>query len=225
MSVPVSLRQDMLPSKVLREERINCLIHALGTALCLVGAIPLMWATVTRGQVALSVACGVYLATLIGVFAASTASHFFLQPQVRHFFRRLDQGFIYLLIAGTMTPYGMVYFSADGWSLMLVPIWMLATVGFCSKVVWAHRIEAISIVTYFFLGWVPIFGVKRIFNEVPPSGLAIICIGAACYTLGTVFLLLDRKCRWFHAVWHVLVIVGSACGYLGILLYAVPHAG
>jgi len=167
----------------------------------------------------------VYLATLIGVFAASTASHFFLQPKLRHFYRRLDQGCIYLLIAGTMTPYGLVYFAEDGWSLTLVPIWCLAVVGFYSKVLWAHRVEAVSIVTYFILGWVPIVGVKQIFSQVPAGGLAIICTGAACYTLGTLFLLLDRKYRWFHAVWHLLVIAGSACGYFGILLYAVPHAG
>lgn len=225
IDIPPQLRADVLPSQALREERINCVTHALGLALCLGGCVPLLSAAWAQGNGWMTLACAVYLATLVGVFAASTCSHFFLDLRLRHFFRRLDQGFIYLLIAGTMTPYGLAYFASDGWALMLVPIWAAALFGFCAKMFWGHRIETMSIATYFVLGWMPILGVQRIFTLVPTSGLVIICVGAASYTLGTLFLLNDRKCHWFHAMWHLLVIGGTACGYLGILLYAVPYAG
>ena len=163
-----------------------------------------------------------FRSTLISVFAASTCSHYFLDPRRRHFFRRLDQGCIYLLIAGTMTPYGLVYFATDGWWLLLGPIWGLALAGFCSKVFWAHRVETVSTVSYVLLGWVPIVGIKRIYELMPAGGLVVISVGATCYTLGTLFLTLDQKYRWFHAVWHLLVIGGCACGYIGILAYVVP---
>jgi hemolysin III len=139
-------------------------------------------------------------------------------------FRALDQGFIYFLIAATYTPFSLAYLRTTEWWLLLGAVWGVALYGFVSKVFFAHRVEAVSIWPYVLLGWLPIISVPALIHLVDDAAFWWMLVGGLCYTVGTVFLVCDQKVRHFHAIWHLLVIAGSACHFLAILLF-VASAG
>jgi hemolysin III len=149
----------------------------------------------------------------------STLSHTARSPRWKSLFRRLDQGFIYLLIVATFTPFSLAYLrSGVGWAL-LAAMWAVALVGFAAKVFFAHRVEAVSVVSYVVLGWMPVLAAPAMIHVIP-LGAFLWCLGGGlCYTLGTLFLINDERVRHFHAVWHVCVIAGSVCHFLGILMF------
>lgn len=206
------------------EEWINSLTHAVGTALCCVGAIALMARALETGQWVRIVGCAIYAASLIAVYAASTLSHFFEEPRLKTLFRVLDQAFIYLLIVGSYTPMALVHLHGGLLWLLFVSMWVVALVGFTSKVLFRHRIEAISTTLYVVLGWMPICGIGS-WNVLPTQAIIYFVAGGLCYTFGLLFLLLDSRRRYFHAVWHLFVIAGSVCHYWVIYRYVVGAEG
>ena len=134
----------------------------------------------------------------------------------------LDQGCIYLLIAGTFTPLALEYLRGGWWWLLMAAMWGIALVGFSSKVLWAHRVEAVSTAAYVCMGWLPAVALKPMIAIVPAGCLWMMLAGGLCYTVGTLFLTFDRKALFLHAVWHVFVIAGSAVHYFTILHYVLP---
>ncbi len=106
----------------------------------------------------------------------------------------------------------------------MTAMWTVAIVGFVSKVLWAHRVEAVQTAAYVFMGWMPIVAAKQMIDAVPAECLWLMLAGGLCYTIGTLFLTFDRKALYLHAVWHVCVIAGSAVHYFAILRYTLPHA-
>jgi hemolysin III len=134
----------------------------------------------------------------------------------------LDQGCIYLLIAGTFTPLALVYLRGGWWWLLMAAMWCVAIVGFASKVLLAHRIEAVSTAAYVCMGWMPVVAAKPMIAIVPAGCLWLMAAGGLCYTVGTLFLTFDRKALYLHAIWHIFVIAGSAAHYFAILLYILP---
>jgi len=136
----------------------------------------------------------------------------------------LDQGCIYLLIAGTFTPLALQYLRDGYWWLLLAAMWMIALVGFTSKVILAHRVEAVATGVYVFMGWLPVLAAKPMIAIVPSACLWMMLAGGLCYTVGTIFLTFDRKALFLHAIWHICVIAGSTVHYFAILHYALPGA-
>jgi hemolysin III len=165
------------------------------------------------------VGCMIYVASLVGVYAASTLSHSCKTPERKSFFRALDQGFIYLLIVATYTPLSLAYLRSGPWWILLAAMWVVALVGFFSKLFFFHRVDAVSIWLYLALGWLPILSAAALVGVAPAPALWWMLIGGICYTLGTVFLMLDHHVTHFHAVWHLCVIAGSMCHFLAILLF------
>jgi hemolysin III len=104
-------------------------------------------------------------------------------------------------------------------------MWVAALVGFMAKVFFAHRIEAVSVVSYLALGWLPALAVPELVRIVPAAALWSMFVGGVCYTVGTLFLMYDERVRHFHAAWHLCVIAGSACHFAGILVFVVRSAG
>lgn len=197
------------------EEWLNALTHAIGTALCIVGSVALIGRATETGQWLRIIGCTIYAASLIGVYAASTLSHFFEEPRLRTLFRVLDQAFIYLLIVGSYTPVALVYLHGGWLWVLFAAMWAVALFGFTSKVMYRHRIEAISTTLYVVLGWMPILGIGA-WGRLPSQAIAFFVAGGLCYTFGLLFLLLDKRRRFFHAVWHLFVIAGSVFHYLVI---------
>lgn len=202
------------------EELANQITHGIGLLLSLVG-VAVMVAVLGSGDGWRIAGCSVYLASLIGVYAMSTLSHTFEDPKRRMFFRALDQGTIYLLIAATYTPFSMAYLHTVPWWIVLGLVWAIALWGFCSKVLFAYRVEEVSMWPCIVLGMIPFICVPRLVGVVSLAALWWMLLGVAFYTLGLVFWVNDRRVRHFHAVWHLLVIAGSACHFIGILMFVV----
>jgi hemolysin III len=200
------------------DERANQLTHGLGLALSLAGAGFLCRHVCLHGDAWQITGCLVFSAALVAVYAASTLSHSFETIRLRHFFRTLDQVCIFLLIAGTYTPFGLKYLRTPGAMALLVAIWILAVAGIVSKL-FVTRVKNVATAFYVLLGWLPILAIKSILEHVPGQVLGLALAGGFFYTVGTYFLTHDNRRLYFHAWWHVLVMAGSACHYLAVLLF------
>ena len=185
--------------------------------LAVCGGLVMIWSVMRRGDIWRVTGCGIFAASLVAVYAASTLSHSCTTLRWKSFFRRLDQGCIYFLIVATYTPFGLAYLRTGGGWMLLGGLWTAAFLGFFSKVVLAHRVHNISMWTYVALGWLPLIAVPALRHTVPIDSTWWMIAGAACYLAGTLFLFYDARVRHFHAIWHLLVIAGSACHFLGIL--------
>ena len=208
------------------EEPINAVTHGLGLLLSIAGAWWLCDAAAHSGDVARMTTCGVYAASLVAVYLFSTLSHMFESPRPRHVLRVLDQAFIYFLIVGTYTPVAVEYLQGGLNPTLLIVMWGIALVGFLSKTVVRHRIESISTASYLLLGWLPVLSVPAAWLRMPPPAIWLFVAGGLCYTFGVIFLLYDRRVRYFHAMWHLFVMAGSASHFAAILCYvALPVVG
>jgi len=203
------------------DETLNFLTHALGFALSLVGSVVLILAARAYGDFWQILGCAIYGACLIALYAASTLSHSFEQPKARSFFRMLDQVCIFLLIAGTYTPFALA-FMRDGWLwVVLLMMWLLAAVGIMFKLLF-RRLDNVATFFYVAMGWMPVFAVRPIMDRVPGDALLLLLLGGVLYTVGTLFLHRDERVRYFHALWHLFVLAASACHYLAVILFVIP---
>ena len=207
------------PRELRDEEPINALTHGLGFLASIAGVSWLVSLALARGDGYQQVGVGIYGASLLAVYAASTLSHLFRQPRLRRLFRIIDQACIFLLIAGTFTPVSLTYLHEGLWWLLLGLIWTIALAGFFSKAIFAHRVESVSTVLHVALGWLPVSCVKPMIGQVPGGLFGWMLAGGICYTVGTVFLQRDERVPYFHAIWHLLVIAGSALHFWGIAAY------
>ena len=204
------------------EEFANCLTHAGGLLFAVIGAAILIDAIADRSSFALKIGCWIYAGTLVTLYAVSTLSHLCVNPARKYYFRSLDQGVIFLFIAGTFTPFSVACLHDEMRWIPLAVMWIAAATGFCSKVFWRYRVESATVTHYLALGWLPVTTIEPIFASLPTEGIVLCVAGGLCYTVGTVFLIFDTKVRYFHALWHLFVITGSCCHFLVIVNYVIP---
>ncbi len=202
------------------EEIANSITHGLGFVLSVLGAF-LIADSIGSSDGWRVLGCSVFVTSMIAVYAMSTLSHVFQSPRLRTLFRAIDQGTIYLLIAGTYTPFSLAYLHTTPWWILLAAVWAVALYGFVSKVLFTHRVENVSMWPCILVGALPFLAVPTLLTMLPLGALWWMILGVACYTLGLVFWLNDRRVRHFHAVWHLLVMAGSAAHFSGILLFVV----
>ena len=207
------------------EELLHALTHGLGVLLSVAGASALVVVAASGGDAFRVTGCAIYGVALIGLYTASTLSHLYFRPQLNQLFRALDQGYIYLLIVGTYTPLAMAFLRTPGWILFSILLWAIALYGFISKVCFKHRIDGNSVWLYLVLGWLESLAFIPLFAVVPVAFLAWIAVGGVFYTLGTVFLLHDKREYQFHAIWHVFVLAGSSCHFYAIFAYIATAQG
>ena len=212
MSTVAELPAALSPS----EELANSITHALGLVLSIAGTAVLLDRAIRYGDALQVVGVSVYGATLVALYAASTLSHSFERPRIRHFFRTVDQVCIFLLIAGTFTPIALTYFRGGWWWALFLTVWGLALCGIFFKLFFT-RLHNVSISAYVLLGWLPVVAIKPIVQIVPSAVLWWILAGGILYTIGTLFLLKDDRVPYFHSAWHVFVIAASACHYYAVL--------
>jgi hemolysin III len=202
------------------EELVNVITHGIGLVLSIIGAV-IMVAALRHGDVWRAAGCGVYLASLITVYAMSTMLHSCQTPRWKSFFRALDQGSIYLLVAATYTPFSLAYLRTSVWWIFLVMIWGVALHGFLAKALFAYRVEAPSIWPCVLIGGIPFISSPTLLDVISIGALWWMLVGVACYAVGLVFFVYDERVRHFHAVWHVFVIAGSMCHFTGIYMFVV----
>lgn len=197
-------------------EAINAMTHGVGVILSIVGLVFLAIISCRRGSAWHIVACSVYGATSVALFAASTLYHSTQNPRRKDIFKVADHCCIYLLIAGSFTPFALVNLrGAWGWSLFGV-LWGLALLGILFKIFFIGRFEVASTVFYLLMGWLAIIGIKPIIAAVPPTGVVLLIAGGLFYSVGVIFYAW-RKLPYHHALWHLFVLGGSICHYFAVV--------
>jgi len=198
----------------------NSITHGVGLGFSLVGAIYLIVASM-RGSAACLLGCTVFATTLVLVYLCSTLYHSLVRTRARHVFHVLDHASIYLLIAGTYTPFTLISLRGPvGWSLFAI-VWSLALAGVVFKSFAVGKFAVASAAVYLFQGWVVIFAAKPLIAAIGWQGVLWLGAGGVAYTLGIIFFAMDRR-RYFHAAWHLFVLAGSMAHYFAILFFVVP---
>jgi hemolysin III len=200
----------------------NAVTHGVGLVLSLIGMPILILAALDRGERATVIGASVFGATLIALYAASTLYHAIPHPTLKQKLRVVDHAAIYLLIAGTYTPFTLgVLRGTWGWTLFGI-VWTLAALGVLFKVVFGSGAMAkVSTAIYVAMGWVIILAIKPLMASMEHAGLMLLVAGGLCYTGGVIFYV-DRRRTWTHPVWHLCVMGGSICHYFAVLWYAAP---
>lgn len=198
-------------------ERFNSITHLVGASLALVGGAVLVTYAAIGGEVDKIVSYSVYAATLFILYLTSTLYHS-IPGRAKTVFRVLDHQAIYLLIAGTYTPYAVVALDGNfGWWVLGI-IWGLALIGMVLDAVRRHGPRVVSLLLYLVMGWFCVFALDSFVAAMSPASFAWLVAGGIFYTSGVAFFVLDNWYPWCHGVWHLFVIAGSACHYFSILL-------
>jgi hemolysin III len=203
-------------------ETANQWTHAGGFVLSLAAAGYLLPTACSSGDVLRILGCAVYALTLVGLYAASTLSHSFDDPVRRNYYRMLDQVCIFLLVVGTYTPFGLVYALDGGWWLVLAAMWTVALMGIVKRL--RSGTESVPIAYFLVLGWLPVPVIWRIFEVGQLPGLGLVVAGGLAYSGGTWFLANDHRRPYYHAVWHLCTITGSALHFFYVLQYVATPA-
>ena len=204
------------------EEIVNSITHGIGLALSIAGFIVLLVLAVIRGTAWHIVACAIYGTTLVTLYAASTLYHAVAAPGAKRALRIFDHCAIYLLIAGSYTPFLLVNLRGPwGWSLLGV-VWGLAIAGIVFKFWFVERFGFLSTSVYLLMGWLAVIATKPVLAHVPVTGLLLIVAGGLFYSSGVIFYAWQRL-PYNHAIWHIFVLAGSACHYFAVLKSLLPR--
>jgi hemolysin III len=207
---------------LVREEIVNSITHGVGLGLSVVGLVILILFAGINGSALHIISCSVYGATLVGLYAASTLYHGFRSPRLKHIFQIIDHCSIYLLIAGTYTPFTLVMLRGGwGWSLFGL-VWSLSFCGVVFKLFCINRFKILSTVVYVFMGWLAIIAIKPIFAMLPPGCIVLLFAGGLSYTIGVLFFAWERL-PYNHAIWHLFVVAGSILHFLAVIFYVIPN--
>jgi hemolysin III len=204
------------------EEIVHALTHGVGALLSLVGLAMLVAIAVRAGGLDRILAAGVFGLTLVTMFGVSTAYHAVPARRLKRWLRVMDHSAVYLLIAGTYTPFSVISLRGPwGWSLLAV-IWSLALAGIMLKLRPVARVPGLSVVLYVAMGWLGVVAARPLFESVPPGGLVLLLLGGVTYTTGVLFFVW-RRLPFNHAIWHLFVLAGSAFHFLAVLIYVLPR--
>jgi len=198
-------------------ERLNASTHLAGTVLATGGAVALVMMALQKSDPTRLLSFSIYGVTLTLLYLASTLYHS-TQGRVKDVFRKLDYCAIYLVIAGTYTPFALVALKGrpEGWTLLWA-IWALALVGIVQECWVARGKRLTSLVIYVLMGWLALFTLDPLFAVLTVKGMTWMLGGGIVYTIGIVFYLLDERVAYFHGIWHLFVIAGSAAHYATIV--------
>ena len=199
------------------EELANSITHGIGFLIGIAVLLILVVYTGLHKSVWEIVSCSIYGATFIMLYLGSTLYHSARNPKIRRIMKIIDHSAIYLLIAGTYTPYALVPLQGVlGWSIFGA-IWAAALVGIFFKAFFTGRFAWVSLSSYLFMGWFCVIAVKPLYRELTAAGFAFLVAGGLCYSVGAIFYAW-KSLKWSHAVWHLFVLAGSLCHFFSILL-------
>jgi hemolysin III len=199
-------------------ERFNAYTHLVGALLALAGAVVLIVLGAMKQDVWKIVSFAIYGASLVMLYSASTLYHS-TRGRLKAFFRKLDHTAIYLLIAGSYTPFTLVTLRGPwGWWLFGV-IWVLALLGILQEFWLGKRTRVLSLIIYVLMGWIALVAVMPLVDTLSLAGFAWLAAGGLAYTAGIVFYVYDERFTHWHGIWHLFVVAGSALHYIAILLY------
>lgn len=199
-----------------REEIANAITHGIGTLLAIAALVVLIVFSAIKGNVWHVVSFSIFGATLVTLYLASTLYHSFTGEKVKVLFRKFDHMSIYLLIAGTYTPFCLTVLNNwIGWTLFGI-VWGCAIIGIVLKVFYTGKKELLSTILYVLMGWVALIAIQPLFNSVSLLTFILLITGGLFYTAGTFFFVKDRV-KYFHSVWHLFVLAGSGFHVFAVL--------
>ena len=200
------------------DERFNSISHLIGTALAIAGLAVLVVKAAKQGDPWRIVSFSIYGASLVALYVSSTLYHGFT-GRAKKVLQKIDHIAIYLLIAGTYTPFTLVTLRGSwGWTIFGV-VWGLAIVGILVEVFQRGGRRAIPVILYLLMGWVAMVALRPLLRALPGAGFAWLLAGGIFYTGGVVFYALDKKYPYAHGIWHLFVLAGSISHYLAVLVY------
>jgi hemolysin III len=204
-----------------QEEVWNAVSHGIGVLLGIIALVLMVVLAAEHHHPMAVVSCAIYGTTLIILYLASTLYHALRKPELKKLFKVIDHSSIYLLIAGTYTPFTLVTLEGPwGWALFGI-IWGLTAIGLIFKFFFTGRFEFISVVLYLSMGWLIVIAIKPLIEALPFAGLMWMLAGGLCYTGGVAFYVVDDKYHFTHFLWHLCVLAGSVCQFIAVLGYVV----
>ncbi len=205
-----------------KEEKINIISHAVGVVLSSIALALLLKHATQHGNIWHIISSGIYGVSLIALYAASSLYHSARKPRLRKKLRIVDHASIYLLIAGTYTPFTLITLKGiTGWAIFTIS-WGLAFTGIILKLFFTGRYKLLSTLMYVFMGWMIVFAIKPLVNNLSLYGLIWLVTGGMVYTIGAVLYSI-KKIKFNHALFHILVLVGSGCHFMSVFFYVLPH--
>ena len=203
------------------EEKININSHAIGFILSVVALVLLVAHASMHGDVWHIVSFSIFGTSLIILYAASTFYHSAKKPELRKRLKIIDHASIYVLVAGTYTPFTLVTLNGKlGWLIFGIS-WGLALTGIILKLFFTGKYNLISTSMYVFMGWVIVFAIKPLINNLPSEGFLWLLAGGISYTLGAILYSIN-KIKFNHAIFHMFVLTGSFCHFISVFFYVLP---
>ncbi len=204
-----------------KEELLNVLTHGTGALFSVIGLVAMAYFCAANGTKMELAATLVFGMSLILLYTASTIYHAMTKLRWKRIFQTIDHLCIYVLIAGTYTPVALLGLKGFwGW-LILILIWTFAVIGFVFKLSPLRRYEKVSLALYLIMGWLIVIALRPLLDNLASEPLMWLLAGGLCYTIG-VYFFVKEHIPYYHCVWHLFVLAGSACHFLGIFLYLVP---
>jgi len=205
------------------EEKINIISHAIGFILSIVALVLLVTHATQHGDVWHLVSFSIFGASLILLYAASTFYHSAKKPGLRNRLNIIDHASIYVLISGTYTPFTLVTLKgAIGWVIFGIS-WGLALTGIILKLFFTGKYNLMSTIMYVLMGWVIVFAIKPLINNLPLAGLLWLVAGGISYTIGAILYGI-KKIKFNHTIFHMFVLTGSFCHFMSVYFYVLPGA-
>jgi hemolysin III len=200
-------------------ERFNSITHLVGAVLSVAGLAALVTMGALAGDGYKVVSFSVYGAMLFVLYAISTLYHSVHAPRVKAILQKCDHAAIYLLIAGSYTPFALVTLRGPwGWSLFGVS-WGLAVLGIVQELTLGRRTRSVSMVLYVLMGWLALVAIRPLVHALPPAGTAWLVAGGIIYSAGIYFFINDERIRHGHGIWHLFVLAGSLCQFVSVAAY------
>jgi len=202
------------------EEIWHAVTHGIGFIFSIAAlALLISFATLSGSAVHIT-AAAIYGTALIVMYGSSTLYHAITDQKIKHLFQKFDHSAIYFLIAGTYTPIMLITIgNTIGWTLFTIE-WVIAIIGIALKFLYPGKLEALSLVAYVLMGWMIVIVFDTFKSNIDPVGFWLIIAGGIAYTSGIAFYVKD-KINYFHAIWHLFVMVGSILQFFAILLYVI----
>lgn len=206
------------------EERFNIASHATGLVLSVIGLVFLLAQSSNFDDVRYVFSCAIFGLSLVALYAASTWYHSTSEPEKRRRRRVVDHAAIYLLIAGTYTPFTLITLEGPVGNTMFTVAWTMAFFGIGLKLIYTGRFKLLSTLMYVLMGWLMVFAIDPLIENLPRNGLLWLAAGGIAYTLGAVLYSFERI-HYSHAIFHIFVLLGSASHFISVYYYVLPQTG
>ncbi len=218
----MTMKRNEITGYSVGEEIANSVTHGIGVLLAILGLVMLVVFASLHGNAWHIVSCSIFGGTLLLLYLSSTLYHSIPSPKIKRLLRVFDHSAIYLLIAGTYTPFTLVNLRGPwGWSLFGI-VWGIALLGIILKLTPYAQLRGVSTTLYLIMGWTVIIAIKPMLAVLAPTGFTLLLLGGLAYTFGVIFYAWKRL-PYGHAIWHLFVLAGSCCHFFAVFYYVIPQ--